>query len=76
MQSILCKGPSDELIIQKSYLNEYAKLQIEDGIDVITVKGLSFKRFLEIIKLLDKPIKVVIDDDINAIKEKYKEYDK
>lgn len=74
---ILCEGPSDELIIQKAYLNKYGKLPIEDGMDVITVKGLSFKRFLEIAKLLDKSIKVVTDNDgdIDAIKEKYKEYD-
>lgn len=75
---ILCEGPSDELIIQKAYLNEYGKLPIEDGIDVITVKGLSFKRFLEIANLLEKPIKVVTDNDgdIDAIKDKYKEYDR
>lgn len=60
---ILCEGPSDELIIQKAYLNKYGKLPIEDGIDIITVKGLSFKRFLEIAKLLKKHVAVVTDND-------------
>ncbi len=74
---ILCEGPSDELIIQKAYINKHGKLPIEDGVDVITVKGLAFKRFLEIAKLLNKPIKVVTDNDgnVEAIKAKYKEYE-
>lgn len=74
--SILCEGPSDELIIQKAYLNKKGKLPIEDGIDVITVKGLSFKRFLEIAKILDKAVNVVTDNDgdAEAVKQKYKDY--
>lgn len=60
---ILVEGPSDELIIQKAYLQKYGKSPIEDGIDVITVKGLSFKRFLEIAKVLDKEIYVIRDND-------------
>lgn len=73
---ILCEGPSDELIIQKAYFKKYNKLPIEDGIDVITVKGLSFKRFLEIAKLLNKKIKVITDNDgnIEALKNKYSDY--
>lgn len=73
---ILCEGPSDELIIQKAYLNKYGKLPIEDGIDVITVKGLSFKRFLEIAKLLKKQIAVVTDNDGDekALIKKYSGY--
>ena len=74
---ILCEGPSDELIIQKAYLNKYGKLPVEDGVDIITVKGLSFKRFLEIAKLLNKKVKVVTDNDgdTTALKKKYIDYD-
>ncbi len=74
---ILCEGPSDELIIQKAYKNKYGKLPIEDGVDVITVKGLSFKRFLEIASLLDKTVKVVTDNDgdVEAVKRKYADYE-
>lgn len=73
---ILCEGPSDELIIQKAYLNTYGKLPIEDGVDIITVKGLSFKRFLEIAKLLEKNVSVVTDNDgdIKSLKAKYIDY--
>lgn len=75
-RSILCEGPSDELIIQKAYLKKYGKLPIEDGIDVITVKGLSFKRFLEIAKLLGKKVSVVTDNDgdVESLKRKYIDY--
>ena len=73
---ILCEGPSDELIIQKAYINRYGKLPIEDGVDIITVKGLSFKRFLEIAKLLGKKVSVVTDNDgdIDGLINKYKDY--
>ena len=47
-KAILCEGDSDELVIQKAYmqLND-GRLPIEDGIEVISV-GVSFLRFLEI----------------------------
>lgn len=73
---ILVEGPSDELIVQKAYLQKYGKLPIEDERDVITVRGLSFKRFLDIAKLLKKETYVVTDNDgdIEQLKNKYSEY--
>lgn len=62
-KSILVEGPSDDLIIQKAYKNKYNRLPIEDGIDIIAVRGLSFKRFIEIATLLKKQSKMVIDND-------------
>lgn len=75
-EAILVEGPSDELIVQKAYIKKYAKLPIEDGKDVITVKGLSFKRFLEIASLLNKRVVVITDNDgdLDKIKSKYKDY--
>jgi putative ATP-dependent endonuclease of the OLD family len=76
-KAILVEGPSDELIVQKAYLQKYNKLPIENGIDVITVRGLSFKRFLEIADLLEKDVVVVTDNDGNVehnIKKKYGDY--
>lgn len=74
-KAILVEGDSDELIIQKVYLNEHNKLPIEDGIDVISV-GTSFLRFLEIAKKLKKKVVVVTDNDGNleALERKYNEY--
>lgn len=76
-KSILVEGPSDELIVQKAYYIEKKKLPIEDGIDTISVKGLSFKRFLEIAKLLKKQVSVVTDNDGDhkkKIEAKYVDY--
>ena len=75
--AILVEGPSDELIVQRAYKDMYGTLPIQHGIDVISVRGLSFKRFLEIAKRLYKKVAVVTDNDGNyeqRIKEKYKDY--
>lgn len=75
-KTILVEGPSDELIVQKAYSVQHGKLPLEDGVDVISVRGLSFKRFLEIGKLLKLNIQVVTDNDgdIAALRKKYKDY--
>jgi predicted ATP-dependent endonuclease of OLD family len=62
-KSILVEGPSDELIVQKAYKVKHSRLPIEDGIDVINVRGLSFPRFLEIAEKLKKNVAVVTDND-------------
>lgn len=75
-KSILCEGDSDELVIQKSYMqmNE-GRLPIEDGIEVISV-GTSFLRFLEIADCIQTKVAVVTDNDgdVDAINKKYKNY--
>lgn len=76
-KSILVEGPSEELFIQKAYIDKFGKLPIENGIDVISVRGLSFKRFLEIAKVLGKDVRVVTDNDgdfANNIEKKYADY--
>jgi len=74
-KTILVEGPSDELIVQKAYRKKHGILPLEDGVDVISV-GMSFKRFLEIGKLLNLNIRVVTDNDgnVKALKDKYKDY--
>lgn len=74
---ILVEGPTDELIIQRAYLDEYGKLPIDDGIDVIVVDSLAFKRYCDIAILLNKEIVIVTDNDGNIqknIKDKYSDY--
>ena len=74
---ILVEGPTDELIIQKAYLDEYGKLPMEDGIDVIVADALAFKRYCDIAVLLKKKIVIVTDNDGNIqknINEKYSDY--
>lgn len=60
--AILVEGPSDELIVQRGYLDVKGKLPIEDGIDVISV-GLSHKRFLDLSIRLNRRVWVVTDND-------------
>lgn len=74
---ILVEGPTDELIIQRAYLDEYGKLPIEDGIDVIVVDSLAFKRYCDIALLLGKDAVIVTDNDGNiqkSIQDKYADY--
>lgn len=76
-RAILVEGPSDELVVQKAYRNKHGKLPIDEGIDVINVRGLSFSRFLDIAKELEKDVVVVTDNDGDYkanVDEKYKEY--
>lgn len=61
-RSILVEGPSDELIVQKGYRQRHGHLPLERGVEVISV-GTSFKRFLDIAKLLKLDVSVVRDND-------------
>ena len=56
---ILVEGPADELIVQRAYLDEYSRLPIEDGIDVIAVGGVAFKRYCELAMLVEKKISII-----------------
>lgn len=77
-KAVLVEGPSDELVFQKLYMQENLnKLPIEDGIDVISVQSLAFKRFLDIANLLEKKVAVITDNDsdyTNNISKKYEDY--
>jgi hypothetical protein len=75
-RSILVEGPSDELIVQKAFIAKHGLSPLEKGVDVISVKGLAFKRFLEVAKLLDIRTDVVADNDgdVAALKTKYADY--
>lgn len=62
-KAILVEGPSDELMVQRGYFDLHGKLPLEDGIDVINVRGLSAKRFLDIAQPLGIEVRVVTDND-------------
>lgn len=75
-KAILVEGDSDELVVQKAYMDANLNiLPIENGIDVISV-GTSFLRFLEIAKKINKSVVVVTDNDGNpdAVEKKYDAY--
>lgn len=60
---ILVEGPTDDLIIQRAYKDRYGHLPADDGIDIIAVRSLAFKRFADIANLINKDIVVVTDND-------------
>lgn len=76
-KTVLVEGPSDELIVQKAYKDRHGRLPIEDGIDVINVRGLSAPRFLALAKPLKRPCVVVTDNDgkYDTVKKRFEEYE-
>ncbi len=61
-KSVLVEGPSDELIVQKAYLQTHKKLPLQDGVEVVSV-GTSFKRFLDIASRLNLTVSIIRDND-------------
>lgn len=75
-KAILVEGDSDELVIQKAYMQTHnGKLPIQDQVDVISV-GISFLRFLELADALHISVSVVTDNDgdVSALEKKYSNY--
>lgn len=74
---ILVEGPSEYILFNKFY-NEITGSTLEDdSITVIAIRGLSFKRYLEVAKITQHKIAVVTDNDGDFQKnivERYKEF--
>jgi len=60
---ILVEGPSDELLLKKIYLRKHDRLPEQEGIDIIVVRGVGFKTFIEIGKEIGTKIHVLRDND-------------
>lgn len=75
-RTVLVEGPSDELLVQKAYLDTYGSLPMENGVEVISVRSLAFKRFLDVARLMNYDVKVLTDNDGDreAVDSKYAEY--
>lgn len=75
-RTILVEGPSDELIVQAAFNKKHGKMPLAAGVDVISVRSLAFKRFLEIASSMNLRVDVVTDNDgdIEALKRKYGSY--
>ncbi|WP_299574824.1 AAA family ATPase [uncultured Shewanella sp.] len=75
---VLVEGPSDELVLKRSYIDTHDRLPEDDGIDIIVVRGIGFKNYLEIAKNIGTNVHVVKDNDGNHkdnIEEYKKKYD-
>jgi putative ATP-dependent endonuclease of the OLD family len=76
-KTILVEGPSEELYLQRAYMdNNHGKIPLADGVDVLSVGGLAFLRFLQLAEPLNLNAHVVTDNDgdIKSIKKKYESY--
>ncbi|PKB20328.1 ATP-dependent nuclease [Janthinobacterium sp. 64] len=60
---ILVEGPSDELVLKKIYQRKHNRLPEQDGIDIIVVRGVGFKTFIEVGKQIGTRIHVLRDND-------------
>ena len=60
---ILVEGASDELIVQRAYMDRHgSRLPLVDGIDVVSV-GVAFSRYVQILIKLNKKASIVTDND-------------
>ena len=60
---VLVEGPSDEIVFERIFHDLYGKRPMECGIDVLSMRGLSLARGLELCAALDKPIAALRDND-------------
>lgn len=60
---VLVEGASDEIIFERIFLDLYKRRPIELGIDVISMRGLSAPRALELCTSLDKQVAAIRDND-------------
>ncbi|MFC5475596.1 ATP-dependent nuclease [Paraherbaspirillum soli] len=60
---VLVEGPSDEIYFERVFRDQYGKLPMELGIDVLSMRGLSFWNCLALCHALDKEVVAVRDND-------------
>ena len=60
---VLVEGPSDEIVFERIFHDTYGKRPMECGIDVLSMRGLSLARGLELCAALNKPITALRDND-------------
>lgn len=60
---VLVEGPSDEIVFERIFQDIYKKRPMECGIDVLSMRGLSLARGLELCAALNKPVTALRDND-------------
>src|SRR3546814_20414537 len=53
---VLVEGPSDEIVFERIFHDIYKKRPMDCGIDVLSMRGLSLARGLELCAALNKPV--------------------
>lgn len=60
---VLVEGPADEMVFQRVYRDRTGRSPMDDGIDVISMDGLAFKRALSLAQALGRRVAVARDND-------------
>ncbi len=60
---ILVEGPSEYMLLEKFYEGITGNKPESDNVHIIDIRGLSFKRFLEIACLINSKVVVITDND-------------
>lgn len=60
---VLVEGPSDEIVFERIFHDTYGKRPMECGIDVLSMRGVSLARGLELCAALNKPVTAIRDND-------------
>ena len=60
---VLVEGPSDEIVFERIFFDTYGKWPMQCGIDVLSMRGLSLARGLELCAALHKPVAALRDND-------------
>lgn len=60
---VLVEGASDEIVFERVFRDLFDKTPMEAGIDVISMRGLSLARCLELCAVLDKQVAALRDND-------------
>jgi AAA15 family ATPase/GTPase len=76
-KAILVEGPSEYMLLEKFYSSVSRHESQEDNVHIIDVHGLSFKRYLDVAKLINNKVAVITDNDGDTQKHcvsKYSDY--
>lgn len=60
---MLVEGPSDEMVIERVFLQKHGKTPIDAGVDVVSMAGVSLARALELCAALGRQVAGVRDND-------------
>lgn len=76
-KSILVEGPAEYMLMEKFYKSIAKNLPEKNDVHIIDVRGLSFKRYLDIAKLTGSKVAVLTDNDADPQRnciDKYMDY--
>lgn len=75
--TVLVEGASDEIVFTRFFKDKFDQEPLDVGLDVVSIKGVSFERGFELSQLLNKDICAIRDNDgkhPNHWKKKLKKY--